>query len=656
MAMVDFVQLQQIIKEQLDQDRLISSVEAQGPTLEEAVAQAATLLNLPIRRLEYEVAERGSTGFIGAGKKDWKIRAYQRLRVREEAVEDDVVESGPDFDVPVVEHEDGAVFVQLRYEGAYLKVSLPQGHGKRVSAAQAHAALEERGVADYDQRLVVEAVKSAGGEYIRVGDFEHHSENNAAMSVEIVDQEMKALLHVTPPGPGGCDITLESYQTFLKSNRVYYGIDQDFLIKFADKPVFKERVVIAEGLSPVNGRDAYMRYNFETDQSKVRLKEGANGRVDFKDLKIIQNVVEAQSLAKKVPPEKGIPGRTVTGNQIPARDGKDIALPLGKNVHVGNDGATIIADINGQVVEVNGKINVEPVYTVDGNVSLKTGNIIFLGTVIVNGNVEDGFSVKAAGNIEVNGTVEKAELDAEGDIIVHQGITGRGSGIIRAGKTLVARFIENTVIEAGDTVIASDGIINSRVDAGKRIICQGKRATIVGGRLRASEEINAKILGSSTAGTETICEVGADPKTKELVARLTETKAALEKQLEEIKLNMQTLVNIKKQRKSLPEDKEAYLQSLDEKRVEILMDLKKNTGEIEKSQDLLDNLQARGRVSASAKVYPGVRVIIKDTLEDVRSEYRAVTFILEDGLVKITKYEEPDVEAVKGGVDGYSTD
>jgi uncharacterized protein (DUF342 family) len=440
---------------------------------------------------------------------------------------------------------------------------------------------------------------------------------------------------------------METYQTFLKNNKVYFGIDLDYLRDFADKPLYKERVVIAEGLAPVNGRDAYLQYNFETNH-KVRIREGANGRVDFKDLKIIQNVVEAQPLAKKIPPEQGIPGRTVTGNPLPARDGRDIALPLGKNVHVGDDKVTIIADMNGQVVETNGKINVEPIYTVDGDVDLKTGNIIFLGTVVITGNVVDGFSVKAAGNIEVNGTVEKADLDAEGNIIVHQGITGRGKEIIRAGKSLMARFIENTMIEAGDSVIASDGIINSRVDAGKRIICQGKRATIVGGRLRASEEINAKVLGSPTAGTETICEVGVDPKTKELLTQLTEKKAALEKQFEDIKLNIQTLINIKQQRKSLPEDKEAYLQELDEKRMETIADIKKNTEAIEKAQDLLNNLKSRGRVSASSKVYPGVRVIIKDAKEDVRTEYRAVTFVLEDGLVQVTKYEEPDEETMRG--------
>ncbi|GHV32677.1 polymerase [Spirochaetia bacterium] len=653
--MVDFVQLQHVMKEQLDQDRAIRIIEVEAPTLEDAVSQAATLLNSSIRRLEYEVTERGSTGFMGAGKKDWKIKAYQRIEKRTIAeIEESALEDGVKA-APVVEDKNGYVFVQLRHEGVFIKVSVPTGRGKKVTNGQVRVALTERGITGYDQEIVNAVVKAADGDYVRVGDFQHNMANDAAMTVEIAEEEMKALLYVSPPGPGGCDITLESYQAFLKNNKVYHGIDLDFLRDFADNPVYKQRVVVAKGTPAVNGRDAYIQYNFENDQSKVHMREGADGRVDFKDLNIIKNVVEAQPLAKKIPAELGTAGRTVTGNPLPARDGRDIPIPLGKNVHLGDDKVTIISDMNGQVVEVSGKINVEPVYTVDGNVNLKTGNIIFLGTVVIKGSVEDGFSVKAAGNIEVTGTVEKAELDAEGDIIVHQGITGsKGDGIIRAGKSIWARFIENTVLEAGDMVIAQDGIINSRVDAFKRIICQGKRATIVGGRLRASEEINAKVLGSPTAGTETICEVGVDPKTKEQLAQLMENKVTLGKQLDDIKLNIQTLVNIKKQRKSLPEDKEDYLKELEEKRTETMKDVQKNNEAITKAQDFLANLTTRGRVSASAKVYPGVRVIIKDAKEDVRNEYKAVTFVLEDGLVRVTKYEEPDAQAMKGP-DGFTT-
>jgi uncharacterized protein (DUF342 family) len=51
--------------------------------------------------------------------------------------------------------------------------------------------------------------------------------------------------------------------------------------------------------------------------------------------------------------------------------------------HVADDQLTIIADMKWSVVISGGKINVEPVYTVQGDVNLRTGNIIFLGTVII---------------------------------------------------------------------------------------------------------------------------------------------------------------------------------------------------------------------------------------------------------------------------------
>jgi uncharacterized protein (DUF342 family) len=413
-------------------------------------------------------------------------------------------------------------------------------------------------------------------------------------------------------------------------------------------------VIIAEGNKPIDGRDAHIEYNFEPNQSKARLREGRNGQVDFKELNIIQNVVENQPLAKRVAAEQGVLGKTVTGKSIPAKDGKETGLPLGKNVHLGEDGVTILADISGQVVMTGGLINVEQVYNIQGNVNLNTGNIMFLGTVIINGNVEPGFSVKAAGNIEINGIVEKAELDAEGDIIVHQGITGKSGGLIRAGRSLWARFIENASVEAGNMVVASDGIINSRVDAYKRIVCQGKRAHIVGGRLRASEEINAKIIGSATSGTETICEVGIDPQSKEQLERLNQTKLDIEKQIDETQLNLQTLINIKKQRKSLPPDKEASAQELTEKKNLLMADLQKINEDIVKIQEFLTTIKTKGRVSAAEKLYPGVKVLIRDVQENVRVEFKAVTFQLSDGSIRVGPYEEPDEEATRGP-DGYTT-
>lgn len=652
--MVDFVRLQKIMKERLEADRSISSVETTGEDLDAAVSAASSLLNIPVRRIEYEILERGSKGFMGSGKKEWRIRAYQRVEVVAAPEILDLDGSIAEIVSPVVQDKDGDIFVHMSPEGAFLKVIPPIGKGKRATERQAMDALMARKAEDIDTDLVARAVKAAEGEYIRVGAFTVNPAQDAVLTVDISDQEMKAYIYAAPPGPGGCDLSAETILSFLRNNRIVHGVNEEYVRAFADRPTYKEMVLVAEGTRPVNGADAYIQYNFQADQTKVRLKEASNGRVDFKDLNIIQNVVESQPLARKMLAERGMSGKTVTGKVLPAKNGRDIPMPLGKNVHVGDDQVTIIADMNGQVVLAGGKINVEPVYTVQGDVNLRTGNIIFLGTVLITGNVDDGFSVKAAGNIEVHGTVGKAELDAEGDIIVHQGIAGKSAGFVRAGRSIWARFIENAKVEAGALVVVSDGIINSQVDANKKIICQGKRAHIVGGQLRAAEEINAKILGSPVSGTETICEVGYDPKSKEKLDTLTERKTGVEKQLDEIELNLQTLVNIKKQRKSLPEDKEAYLRELVERKQFAAGDLAKINKDIEEVQTYLNGLRNRGRISASAKVYPGVKVVIRDVRDDVKTEYRAVTFVLENNLIRVTKYEEPD-EDVKRGPDGYTS-
>jgi uncharacterized protein (DUF342 family) len=652
--MVDFVQLQYAMKERLDRDRSIKIIETEGATLEEAMTEASTLLNLPIRRIEYEVLEKGSTGFLGTGTKNWKIKAYERVTAKTIEEEKETAAEEAEEAAKAAQDRDGEAFVHLLYDGVYLKVIPPVGRGHRVHPSAVTQLIAARNISNYDTALVETIIKEEASMYVKIGEFTRIPANDALVSVDVTADEMKASITVTPPGMGGCDLSVETYLSHLRSNKVVFGVDEQVLSDFADNPSYKEPVQVAAGTRAVDGRDSYIQYNFETDQSRVRLRESLNGRVDFKDLNIIQNAVESQPLAVKIPAEEGTMGRTVTGKVIPAKSGRDIAMPLGKNVHVGDDGVTIISDMNGQVIIAGGKINVEPVYTVPGNVNVKTGNIIFLGTVIVNGNVEDGYSVKAAGNIEIHGTVEKAELDAEGDIIVYQGITGRSSGMIRAGRSIWARFIENARVEAGNMVVVSDGIINSQVDAFKRIICSGKRASIVGGRLRATEEINAKSIGSPTSGTETICEVGFDPKSKEALEKLTVKREEQDKELEEIQLNLQTLINIKKQRKSLPEDKEAYLNELMDKRQELTGDIQKTKDEIEKIQAFLNSLKARGRISSSFKVFPGVKILIRDAKEDVRNEYRSVTFILENGLVRVTKYEEPDEESKKGP-DGYIT-
>lgn len=645
--------IRELMRRYLDEDGDRRSVIAEGPSLEEALKSAAVQLDCAVARLEYELLERGNPGVAGIGRKAWKINAYevsQKKKV-EKPVEPAV---GEDLGMPRDFQEqpkdmDGDAFVRLAPEGALLKVRPPLGRGKKASEKTAIERLHARAVHDFDEQLVKETVKAADGRWVRVGSFVSNPAADALLSVDIGAQDMEAHVVLTPPQPGGCDLSRDIILSYLRSNKVVFGVIEDALTSLEERPVYKEPVLVAQGQKVVNGDDARIQYLFETDRSKVRLEE-KNGKVDYKELNLVQNVVEGQALARKVAAKQGIPGRTVTGKVLPARNGKDVPLPLGKNVKASEDGLTVIATVNGEATFIGGKINVETVFTITGDVDLKTGNQFFLGTIVVNGNVADGFSIKATGNIEVRGGVGRAELSAEGDIIIHQGIAGKNTGTITAGKNLWAKFIENAKVYAGENVIVTQNIANSEITAEKRIMAVGgKHSAIIGGRYRACEEINAKTIGSLTGGAETILEVGSDPKSKARLEELDGKLRLLSKQLEELDKNIYTLNETKKQKKTLSEEKEAVLQELERKRDETSMEERGIKAEYDSIQAYLNNLKVRGKVSVSGKIYPGSKVIIRDIREDIKNEYKGLTFYLDNMMIKTTRYEELDDELLNKG-------
>ncbi len=633
-------------------------MEVRADTLDEALADAAVQLNTKISTLEYEVLEKGFSGFLGLVKQPWLIRAYvsaeavaksRKNRSDEFAFMDETDDSIEPAD------RDGEFFIHYFGSHINLKIVPPYGSGKNVSLQDVLSKLERSDTLSVDQEAIKKYVQDGtGGVYEVVGEYKHVPAGDALLVVDVTRDEMQASITVTAPAVSGAEITAEAIQRALETQGVVAGVDQQKIDDFVDKPIYGVPYVVAEAIRPVDGRDAYIAYNFETDRSKLRIKESATGQVNFKELNLIQNVVEGQPLAQKMLPERGKAGKTIFGRYLEAKNGRDINLPLGKNVIVDTDGRTILAAMNGQVLLIGDKINVEPIMELE-NVSIKTGNITFLGTVIVKGNVDDGFNVKASGNIEIYGTVGKSSLEAGGDIIVSLGIMGRDEGTIRAGKSLWAKFIQNTTVSVEEYVIVADGIINSNVTARKRIMLQGKRAAIIGGHLFATEEISAKSIGSNGGGSETILEVGFDPEAKMRLLELTEKRNSLAKESEEVNLNIQTLENMKKVRRSLPPEKEESLGKFSSRRAEIAAETEKLDTEIQDIQNHLRELKVIGKVSVSGTVYAGVKIFVRDVKDDVRTDVKSVTFFYENGFVRRGKYEAPDEDIAKRVFDGYST-
>lgn len=97
-----------------------------------------------------------------------------------------------------------------------------------------------------------------------------------------------------------------------------------------------------------------------------------------------------------------------------------------------------------------------------------------MGNVIIRGNVLSGFIVEAGGSVEVMGVVEAAVIKADGDIILRRGMQGLGKGLLKSGGDIIAKYIENSIIEAkGD--IKAEAIMHSNVKCGNKLELSGKR-------------------------------------------------------------------------------------------------------------------------------------------------------------------------------------
>jgi uncharacterized protein (DUF342 family) len=155
--------------------------------------------------------------------------------------------------------------------------------------------------------------------------------------------------------------------------------------------------------------------------------------------------------------------------------------------------------------------------------------------------------------------VGKAELDAEETSSSTRASPPRTQATYERARAFGRGFIENAVVDSGENVIVSDGIINSTVDANKKIVCQGKRAAIVGGHLRQLRRSTPRSSARPSPGRKPSWRWASTRRARRS-RRLDRPADQLRRQIDELEKNILTLDALKKQKKALPDDKEALLQ------------------------------------------------------------------------------------------------
>jgi uncharacterized protein len=433
--------------------------------------------------------------------------------------------------------------------------------------------------------------------------------------------------------------TVEDVEGFLHSHNIRYGLQHDVIKRLSSHPeeYFFNKVSIAVGDTAVNGTDGQVVMAVELDDDANRKPlEMADGKVDYKDLNRLSNVRKGQLVASIIPPKPGTPGKTVTGEEIPFKPGKEARFKVGKNVLVDNSQTLMYAAIDGLVTLTDkNKINVFPVYEINGDVDYSIGNIDFVGTVVIRGNVLTGFTVKSDGDIRVVGGVEGAELISGGSIEITGGIIGYNKGHVTAGGNVKVSFIQEGNVMAGQDVIVSQSIMHSNIRAGRDVICSGTKGLIVGGVIQAGEKVSARTIGN-TMSTATSIEVGVLPELRNemnelrnqlrlLMENADKTNKALyllnqlatNGQLSPDKVALRVKLNATKQSQSREESA-----------------VKSRVLEIER---LLEDT-GKAKVEAVKTIYGGAKIVIGRYTRFVKDPAERVVFTYSEGDINMSPY------------------
>ncbi|MHC4872672.1 MAG: FapA family protein [Planctomycetota bacterium] len=361
------------------------------------------------------------------------------------------------------------------------------------------------------------------------------------LSLRVSDDSLSAVVSTKPSFTTSIDYTVTELIEWFESQGVHYGIKEDAVTKLAAaltalRPI--KNLLIAEGLPAVNGEDGWIDYKITTSLAAGQVSE--DGNVDFRERGIINNTHVDMLLAQVMKPTDGEAGVTVKGKPISAEPGRDAVPPKGGDgVEVSEDHVFFVALLEGHAQLSEGTLTVSREFHIEGDVDFKTGNIDFVGDLVISGAVISGFEVKAKGNISIGGNIERnAVVSSEGSITVGDTIrNGRDKAFVTAEGNVTAVKVDNAYIKARGDVIVEKEVIGSKVKCYGKFI--GSKAEIRGSEIEAVSGIEIGKVGSDKSETRNVLTAGITLEAAKLHQESIEKSRSLKETAVMIKNNFE---------------------------------------------------------------------------------------------------------------------
>ncbi len=390
------------------------------------------------------------------------------------------------------------------------------------------------------------------------------------------------------------------------------------------------RVVVARGKPPVPGKDGRLEFLVDLSHGPRKIDKH---RVDLREMNLVVSVKAGTPVVRRIPPQPGQPGYNVWGEVLTPPPVKDVEFEYGEGLKPDDRNEVLIAERDGCLVEKQGKLAVEPVYTLEGDVGWESGNVRFCGEKLtVTGSVRRGFKVLAKGEVEIQGGVEnEAEIEVEGHLIVRGLVHGEGTVIRVSGKAVLGSVEYATVEVSGDLTV-KDYVLQARVKVGRQLVAIENRGLVAAGEVEVGEGARLRVAGNDSFVPTTI-KVGSPPQVLDEIERLKAELALLDETTDKLRKAVALGLKLKKEGKLAP-DKARILAKLQKLLGEKMLAQADLQEALKKKEEELQ-AYSRHTLQILDKVYPGVKVFIGKYEYQVKSELSGPgEFYLEDGKVK----------------------
>ena len=391
-------------------------------------------------------------------------------------------------------------------------------------------------------------------------------------------------------------------------------------------PADADRVlVVAKGVPAVQPVDAHIQVLVDF---ALRLAEDAGHKIDFREQGRFHEVDAGVVLARLIPKQPGIPGRTILGKDLPVGEAReaDLAAVAGEGCLV-RGGFEVVTERAGMVVRRrDGHLDIMPAVDIPGNLDMHTGNLVTRLPVTVRGDIIAGFSLKSGADVVVRGVIEDARVSVRGSLAC--GGILQGTNRVKTHGDLTSKHVTGREVKCRNLIVASDirgaqvyaiGDVTAKLIVSSKVHC--------GGSLTCEELGNRDEMGGSV-------QVGVNPLAIALWRLAAREHESISNEVGESKAACKRIALWVRQ-----EDDPAKRQELAHRLQEELAQYERRAKRLSECEAVLDNAVLRGGNNPDAtvtvqQVHPGVDILIgAEAKLTITKPMGKTVFRLKDGKV-----------------------